>query len=86
MSQLRIRGGSEKDLTDATDRYMASHPHNDKSKAFAVGQSPQAMMSEPSFGFTDCKSEPWPITLLSSVVQTVTVYQLIAECETGGSF
>ena len=38
-------------LTDAIDRYMASHPHNDRPKAFAVGQTPQAMSKQNSGGF-----------------------------------
>ena len=36
----------KKDLTDAVDRYMASHPRNDRPKAFAVGQTPQAMSKQ----------------------------------------
>ena len=36
----------KKDLTDAIDRYMASHPRNDIPRAFAVGQTPQAMSKQ----------------------------------------
>jgi len=46
----------KKDLTDAIDRYMASHPRNDRPKAFAVGQTPQAMSKQNSGGFDQAKA------------------------------
>jgi len=46
----------KKDLTEAIDRYMASHPHSDRPKAFAVGQTPQAMSKQNSGGFDQTKA------------------------------
>ena len=46
----------KKRLTDAIDRYMASHPRNDRPKAFAVGQTPQAMCKQNSGGFDQAKA------------------------------
>ena len=46
----------KKDLTDAIDRYMASHPRNDRPRAFAVGQTPQAMSKQNSGGFDQAKA------------------------------
>jgi len=46
----------KKDLTDAIDRYMASHPRNDRPKAFTVGQTPQAISKQNSGGFDQAKA------------------------------
>ena len=47
---------TKKDLTDAIDRYMASHPRNDRPKAFAVGRTPQAMSAQNFGGFVQAKA------------------------------
>jgi len=47
----------KKDLTDAIDRYTASHPRNDRLKAFAVVQTPQAMSKQNSGGFDQAKAD-----------------------------
>ena len=44
------------DLTDAIDRYMASHPRINRPKAFAVSQTPQAMSKQNSGGFDQAKA------------------------------
>jgi len=46
----------KKHLTDAIGRYMASHPRNDRPKAFAVGQTPQTMSKQNSGGFDQAKT------------------------------
>jgi len=46
----------KKDLTDAIGIYMASHPRNDRPKAFAIGQMPQAMSNQNYGGFDQAKA------------------------------
>jgi len=49
---------------------MASHPRNDRPRAFAVGQTPQAMPKQNSGGFDHAKAaspKTMPLNLMATV-------------------